>query len=96
MDEQGNTDIIFFKDNEKYSYRDLSSGQRLIVSIGFQLSLLMEKGESGIIIADEGFSNLDVNNLVLMLDLFKNIPFQLLSVIHRLDDVPDNVYTINL
>ena len=96
LDEKGNIDIIFFKDGEQYGYKDLSSGQRLIVSIGFQLALLMERGESGLVIADEGFSSLDADNLKMVLDVFKNLPFQLLCVVHRLNDIPDNVNIINL
>jgi ABC-type molybdenum transport system ATPase subunit/photorepair protein PhrA len=56
----------------------------------------MERGESGLVIADEGFSSLDADNLKMVLDVFKNLPFQLLCVVHRLNDIPDNVNIINL
>jgi hypothetical protein len=96
LDDKGRIDIILYKGNEEYKYKDLSSGQRLIISIAFQMSLLMERGEAGLIIADEGFSNLDKDNLLTILELFKSSSFQLLSVIHRLDDIPDRVYLIAL
>ena len=96
INEKGNIDVNLLRNGEVYNYKDLSAGQRLVVSISFQLALLLENTQEGFIIADEGFSNLDIENLKLILELFKNLPFQLLCVIHRLEDVPDNVHTINL
>jgi len=84
------------EDKEEYNYKDLSSGQRLVISIAFQLALLMEKGESGLIIADEGFSSLDSENLQIVLNLFKNLPFQLLCVVHSLNDLPEEINVISL
>ena len=95
IDNKGDIDINLIKDGKEYNYKDLSSGQKLITSIAFQLSLLLESNKEGFIIADEGFSNLDTENLKLILELFKNLPFQLLCVIHRLEDIPDGVYVIN-
>lgn len=96
LDKKGNIDIKLFKDGNEYRYKDLSSGQRLVVSIAFQMALLMERGESGLIIADEGFSNLDNNHLNMIFELFKNLPFQLNCVLHRIEKVPEGVYRINL
>jgi hypothetical protein len=76
-------DIKLLKDNIEYDYYDLSSGQKLLLTVGFQLALLLEKSEEGIIIADEGFSSLDANNLDALLDMMKDFPFQLIYVIHR-------------
>ncbi|KKK81951.1 hypothetical protein LCGC14_2808270, partial [marine sediment metagenome] len=84
INEKGNIDVNLLRNGEVYNYKDLSAGQRLVVSISFQLALLLENTQEGFIIADEGFSNLDIENLKLILELFKNLPFQLLCVIHRL------------
>ena len=71
LDEKGNFDIKLIRDDNEYSYKDLSSGQKLMISIAFQMALLLEREETGLIIADEGFSNLDENNLQIIIDLFK-------------------------
>ena len=89
-------EFILTREDKQYKYKDLSNGEKLILSIAFQLSLLLEKNETGLIIADEGFSSLDEDNLNLVFDLFKNLPFQLLCIIHRIDDISINVNVINL
>jgi len=96
LNEKGSLNILLTKDGYEYSYKDLSSGQRLILSIAFQIALLLEKGEEGLIIADEGFSSLDEQNLQHIFDLFKQIPFQLVCIIHRLADAPENSQVIKL
>jgi len=96
LTEKGDFDILLEKDGEEYHYKDLSSGQKLILSIAFQIALLIQKQESGIIIADEGFGSLDINSLGIIFELFRNYPFQLVCILHRFDEVPDNVNVINL
>ena len=96
IDISNNINVIFLKDNEQYSYKELSSGQKLIVSIALQLALLMEKGETGLVIADEGFAVLDSESLYMIIDLFSNLPFQLLAVAHRMNSYPDDINVINL
>ena len=56
----------------------------------------MQKQEEGIIVADEGFGSLDVENLKKVFNLFKDLPFQLVCILHRINDVPKEVNTINL
>jgi DNA repair exonuclease SbcCD ATPase subunit len=85
IDEKSNFDITLVKNGSEFKYKDLSNGQRLLVTVAFQLALLMEKNESGLVVADEGFSSLDSKNLDLMFDLFKNSNFQLISIVHRFD-----------
>ena len=89
-------DIKLLKDNIEYDYYDLSSGQKLLLTVGFQLALLLEKSEEGIIIADEGFSSLSENNLNLLLDMLRDYPFQLVYVIHRSLSVPTSIKEIKL
>lgn len=98
IDSKNNFDITLIDNNKgaEFKYKDLSNGQRLLVTVAFQLALLMEKNESGIIIADEGFSSLDQDNLELMFDLFKNSSFQLISIVHRFDTKDPSVKNIGL
>jgi DNA repair exonuclease SbcCD ATPase subunit len=83
INKKGHFDIILYKDNVSYTYRELSTGQKLMISIAFKMALLLEKGESGLIISDEGLSSLSENNLTKIFQLIQNFPFQLLSVVHR-------------
>jgi DNA repair exonuclease SbcCD ATPase subunit len=85
VNDKNNFDITLIRNGAEFKYKDLSNGQRLLVTVAFQLALLMEKNESGLVVADEGFSSLDSKNLDLMFDLFKNSNFQLISIVHRFD-----------
>lgn len=88
--------IVLEKEGIEYKYKDLSTGQKLLLQIAFKLAILMERGDTGIIIADEGLSSLDRENLLHILSIFENLPFQLFFVIHNLDEVPDNIKVIDL
>lgn len=89
-------DIVLKRAGQSYTYKELSLGQRLIVSIAFKLALLIERNEEGIIVADEGFSSLSEDNLNYIFKLFKDFPFQLVSVIHRFSTEDEEVKVINL
>ena len=89
-------DIVLYKDNDEYSYKDLSTGQKLILSLAVKLAILLERGEKGIVICDEGFANLDEINLKYVLQLCKDFPFQLISVIHRFSIEDDSINHIEL
>jgi len=96
QDAKGKLDIKLTKNGIEYSYRDLSSGQKLVLTVAFQLAILLEREEEGLIIADEGFSSLDADNLAHIFELFRQLPFQLICVIHRYDDVPEDINVIKL
>jgi DNA repair exonuclease SbcCD ATPase subunit len=84
------------KDNEIYTYEDISEGQKLIIGIAFKLAILMRDGSFGIVIADEGLSSLDDENLPKIFDLFSGTNFQLLSVVHRFSNINDiNIIDLN-
>jgi len=89
-------DLKLIKDNQTYSYKELSTGQKLILSIAFKLAILLERNETGLIIADEGFSSLDYENLNYIVELFKGLPFQLVMMLHRYEDIPEEVNVIKL
>lgn len=88
--------IVLEKDGIEYKYKDLSTGQKLLLQIAFKLAILMERNESGIIVADEGMGSLDEENLFHVLKIFENLPFQLFLVLHRFEEVPDNIKVIDL
>jgi len=96
LDDKGNFAISLQKDNKEYTYKNLSNGQKLILSVAFKIALLLERNEEGLIIADEGFSSLDEENLNHIFTLFQNIPFQLIAIIHRYDNPPEDIKVINL
>lgn len=96
LDAKGNFDFVLYKDETKYYRDDLSTGQKLILQIAFKLAILLERGEGGIIIADEGMSSLDRDNLLYIIDIFSNFNFQLIFVIHNVEDLPPYVKPINL
>jgi ABC-type dipeptide/oligopeptide/nickel transport system ATPase subunit len=56
----------------------------------------LEKGETGIVIADEGISSLDEENLTHVLTIFQNMSFQLFFIVHNLEEVSQNIKTIDL
>jgi DNA repair exonuclease SbcCD ATPase subunit len=84
------------KDGEAFTYKDLSTGQKLMLQIAFKLALLLERGEEGLIIADEGLSALDNDNLLHILTIFDNYPFQLVFIIHHVNEIPSGIKIINL
>jgi DNA repair exonuclease SbcCD ATPase subunit len=96
IDKKGYIEVKLIKDNVEYDYSDLSSGQKLLMTVGFQLALLLEKGESGIIIADEGFGSLSEDNLNSLIEMIKLYPLQLIYIIHRVNHVPEDVKEICL
>lgn len=94
VDIKNNLEIQININGQDFNYTDLSNGERLLVTTAFQLALLMEKNETGLIIADEGFSSLAENNLDIMFDMFINSPFQLVAVVHRYTSNNPNVRNI--
>lgn len=96
LDAKGDFDIVLYKDGNEYSYKDLSAGQRLVLTIAFQIALLLDKGDSGLIVADEGFSSLDNETILMVYELFKDLPFQIISIIHRFEEPVENINVINL
>lgn len=96
LNEKADFDLVLKRDGENFSYKDLSNGQRLILTIAFQIALLLDKGESGIMIADEGFSSLDEHSLVALYELFSDLPFQVISIVHRFDQYATGIKIIRL
>ncbi len=86
LNEKGQFDIKIYEGNQEWAYTDLSCGERTILSIAFKMALLLEQNEEGLIIADEGFSSLSQKNLEHIFKLFDELPFQLIAVVHRLDE----------
>lgn len=83
LNEKGDFNLGIFKGKEEYTYKELSSGQRIMLSIAFQLALLLDKGETGLILADEGFNNLAEEDILALYEMLKELPFQIVSIVHR-------------
>ncbi len=84
------------KEGQVFTYKDLSTGQKLMLQIAFKLALLLERGEEGLVIADEGLGSLDHENLLHVLTIFQNYPFQLVFIIHHFDNIPEGIKVIDL
>lgn len=96
LNTKGKLSIDLFREEDKFNYKDLSAGQKLLLQIAFKLALLLEKNEEGVIIADEGFSSLDRDNLIHVLNIFEHYPFQLLFILHGFSEVPGGIKVINI
>ena len=95
LNEKGKLDIEMVQNGTAYSYEDISEAQKLTIGVAFKLAVLIRDGKRGLVISDEGCSCLDNNNLRKIFDMFSNTEFQLVSVVHRADDL-DNVNVIDL
>ena len=57
---------------------------------------MLSRGEEGLVVADEGLSSLDSENLLHILTIFENFPMQLIFCLHHFDNVPEEVKVIEL
>lgn len=96
VDTKGKFNIVLTKDDIQYKYKDLSCGQKLILQIAFKIALLLQQNKTGLLVADEGMSSLDNENLQHILTMFEDLPFQLIIVLHRYNEFPDNANVIRL
>ena len=96
INEKNKFTITLEKEGIRYNYSDLSTGQKLILQIGFKLAILLSRNETGIVICDEGASSLDAENLAYLFTIFEQYPFQLFIVLHRMDNIPDTIQIIDL
>jgi len=96
VNEKGKFNVLLTKEEVQFNYKDLSTGEKLILQIAFKLALLMERGEDGLIIADEGLGSLDKSNLDYILKIFNEFPFQLILILHRFDNIPEDIQLIEL
>jgi DNA repair exonuclease SbcCD ATPase subunit len=96
LDDKGQFDIILHRGGQEWQYQDLSNGQKTVLSIAFKMALLLEQNDEGVIVADEGFGSLDVENLNHIFDLFESMPFQLICILHRYEDSINRMNVIEL
>ena len=96
VDVKGKFNILLDKEETQYKYKDLSCGQRLILQIALKLALLLQEGKSGLMLSDEGLSALENENLTDIIGLFKELPFQLVFVLHRASIEDNEVNIIKL
>jgi DNA repair exonuclease SbcCD ATPase subunit len=96
VDTKGKFNIVLTKNDIQFKYKDLSCGERLILQIAFKIALLLQQNKTGILIADEGMSSLDSENLKHILTMFEDLPFQLVIILHHFNEFPDNANVIRL
>jgi ABC-type ATPase involved in cell division len=96
VDIKGKFNILLTKNNTEFKYKDLSGGERLILQIAFKIALLLQQNKTGVLIADEGMSSFDAENLHHILTLFEDLPFQLIVILHRFEDFPEKSNIIKL
>jgi DNA repair exonuclease SbcCD ATPase subunit len=96
IDDKGHFAVVYKREGIEYSQKDLSTGQATIMQIAFKLSLLLSMNKVGIVIADEGLGSLDEDNLLHVISIFENYPFQLFMVLHNSPELPKEVRVINL
>jgi DNA repair exonuclease SbcCD ATPase subunit len=84
------SDFLELQDNgASRRYMQLSAGQRIFLSATFKLALLLQKNLDGIIIIDEGISNLDKVNLLKFIEICKELPFQIVLTYQNIDKIDD-------
>jgi DNA repair exonuclease SbcCD ATPase subunit len=93
---KGKFALILEKDGIKYPYNALSDGQKLVLQVSFKLALMLEQGEEGLMIADEGFSSLDKENLLHILTIIGEFPIQLIFMLHSGLEMPEGIKTVEL
>jgi chromosome segregation ATPase len=98
VDIKGKFNILLGKGNIQYKYKDLSCGQKLILQIALKIALLLQQSKTGLMISDEGLSALENDNLEDIINLFKDLQFQLVFVLHRasLEDPEINIIKIGV
>jgi len=82
-DEKGNIEVTIKRNGKIYTYDMLSQGEKIFISAIFKIALLMERQESGLMVADEAFNALSGENLNRILEVISNLPVQLLCISHN-------------
>ena len=97
VDEKERFKIVLTDDKgREWKYLHLSTGQKLLLQISFKMAILLDRGEEGLLVADEGFGSLDITNLQHIMEIVNQFPFQLIMILHRFDNVPNYVNVIDL
>ena len=96
VDTKGKFNLSLEKNDIIYKYKDLSCGEKLVLQIAFKLAILLQRNETGIVIADEGLGALDEANMTHILELIENFPFQLVFIRHGYNTVNPNIKIISL
>lgn len=79
-------DFLKVMDNgQVLKYEQLSSGQKTFLSAIFKVAILLQKGLTGIIVADEGMGALDLINLKNLIEIVKDLNFQWVIVYQNIN-----------
>ena len=83
VDAKGKFNIVLTREGIGYKYKELSTGQKLMIQTAFKIAMLLNANTSGLLICDEGFSALDTENLGHIITLFNSLPLQLIFIAQR-------------
>lgn len=89
--------FLTVKDNEEeFSYNQLSSGQKTFLNTIFKIGILLNEGiNDGLLLIDEGLSDLDIINLKKLIPILKGLNFQALLIYQNIpQDIQDIKYLI--
>lgn len=89
-------DFLKVMDNgQVLKYEQLSSGQKTFLSAIFKVAILLQKGLTGIIVADEGMGALDLINLKNLIEIVKDLNFQWVIIYQNISkDIEANFINI--
>lgn len=79
--------LTIIENERELDYNDLSSGQQIFLSVIFKLAILLHNGiTNGIVIIDEGINELKLNNLHKLIEILKNLPFQIFLIYQNISE----------
>lgn len=94
IDKKGNPSLKIVRANKEFDYDELSAGEKIFVSFLFKIALLLEQGKNGILIADEGLSELSAENIQRVIQVVKGLPIQLFLISHNVGFQDKDIQTI--
>lgn len=83
LNDKNDISILVTRNEEKFEYDQLSNGEKTFVSFIFKIALLLQENQQGLMIADEGFDSLSVENLKRVVQIIEQLPLQLIFVSHN-------------
>ncbi len=94
VDEKQNISIQINREGKEFTYDELSTGEKLFISFVFNIALLIEQQQTGLLIADEGLDSLSPENIERILSIIENIPMQLICISQHRDLNISSINTI--
>jgi wobble nucleotide-excising tRNase len=85
--------LLITEDNREIKYENLSDGQQVFLNIVFKIAILLNNGmNNGIIIIDDSVNLLMMENLRKLIEVLKQVPFQIFLVYQ---DIATDILDVN-